>query len=101
MKATENYRQESDIVAQWISECCELDPNYFERSNVLFENHNYYCKQRELKTNITIFGRNMGKKFRKERYPEGNVYIGLRIRKDQENLKKKVLYDSINVEKDY
>lgn len=99
--ATDNYRQESDIVAQWISECCEVNPNYFERSSILFENHNYYCKQRELKTNITIFGRNMAKKFRKERYPEGIVYIGLRIRKDQANLKKKVIYDNVNVEKDY
>lgn len=99
-KDVDEYRQENDIVAQWINEYCELKPSYFERANVLYDNFRAFCLRRDLRTNQTSFGRNLGKKYKKYNSGEGIVYIGLRLRKNATDLSKKVNYENTKVSED-
>lgn len=97
-QSIKEYREEMDIVANWINECCECKPDYFEQANVLFENFNAYIKKgEENKMSQTLFGRNLTKKFTKKCFNGRNVYIGIRLRKDRVNLEREVKFDQIKV----
>lgn len=98
-QATMEYRKEMDIVAQWINECCECKPSYFEKANKLYDNFRAFCQRRDQRTNQTVFGRNLGKKFKKIN-SGGIVYIGIRLKLEAEDLKKKVDYENIKVDDD-
>ena len=99
-QATQEYKENMDIVAQWISECCECKPAYFERANTLYDNFRAFCQRRDQRTNQTMFGRNLGKKFKKYNSGSGIVYIGVRLKQGAENLAKKVAYEQVNVDED-
>lgn len=99
-QATAEYRKEMDITQQWIDECCECKPAYFERANTLYDNFRAFCQRRDQRTNQTIFGRNLGKKFKKYNSGEGIVYIGLRLKQGASDLAKKVAYEQTKVSED-
>ena len=98
VKATKDYKQEMDLVAQWIAEYCDVKPSYFERANVLYDNYRAFCMRRDQRTNQTQFGRNLGKKFKKYNSGEGIVYIGLRLKQGSGDLEKRVNYERIEVD---
>ena len=98
--ATADYKKEMDIVQQWVEEYCECDSKYYERANVLYDNFKAFCMRRDQKTNQTIFGRNLSKKFKKYNSGEGIVYIGLRLKTGAGKLEKKVNYETIKVSED-
>lgn len=98
--ATADYRKEMDIVQQWIDERCETQPSHFERANVLYDDFREFCMRRDQRTNQTLFGRNLGKKFRKYNSGEGIVYIGLRLKRGSSDLSKRVAYEQTEVSKD-
>lgn len=97
-QATADYRKEMDITQQWIDEYCECKSSYFERANTLYDSFRAFCQRRDQRTNQTIFGRNLGKKFKKYNSGEGIVYIGIRLKKEQSDLSKKVAYENIEVD---
>lgn len=99
-QATADYRKEMDITQQWIDEYCECKPSYFARANELYDNFKAFCQRRDQRTNQTVFGRNLGKKFRKYNSGEGIVYIGLRLKQGASNLEKKVAFEQIKVSED-
>ena len=98
--AVNEYKENMDIVAQWISEYCECKPSYFEKANVLYDNFRAFCQRRDQRTNQTVFGRNLGKKFKKYNSGSGIVYIGIRLKTGAEDLAKKVNYEQITVSED-
>ena len=100
IKATTDYRKDMDIVQQWIDEYCETKPSYFEKANSLYDNFRVFCQRQDLRTNQTVFGRNLSKKFKKYNSGSGIVYIGIRLKKDAGDLIKKVTYETIDVADD-
>ena len=97
--ATNEYKKEMDIVQQWLEEYCEQKPIFFEKANTLYENFRNFCIKRDLKTNQTVFGRNLGKKFKKYNSGKGIVYIGVRLKTlDNDDLSKRVEYERIKVD---
>ena len=99
-RATLDYKTEMDVVQQWVDECCEVSKDYFERANVLYEDFRMFCIKRDLKTNQTIFGRNISKKFKKVNSGHGVIYLGIRIKTTQSNFERAVNYAKIQVDKD-
>lgn len=98
--ATADYRREMDVVQQWIDEYCDVNPSYFERANVLYDNFRAFCMRRDLRTNQTVFGRNLGKKFRKYNSGTGIVYIGVRLKQGAGDLERRVAYEQTPVRED-
>lgn len=94
-QATSDYRKEMDIVQQWIDEYCEMKPSYFERANILYDNFRLFCQRRDLRTNQTAFGRNLGKKFKKYNSGSGIVYIGIRLKKEATDIAKRVAFEQL------
>lgn len=78
-----NYRSEMDIVQRWINDNCEVDTQYTAKADELYSNFmTYVTVNNEFKISSTIFGRNLGKKFEKRRTGSGNIYVGLKLRKE-------------------
>ena len=100
IKEIKDYKENMDLVQQWINEYCECKSSYFEKANVLYDNYRAFCIRRDQRTNQTIFGRNLSKKFKKYNSGSGIVYIGLRLKQGSEDLTKKVAYEQIEVSKD-
>lgn len=96
-QAIEEYREDMDLVQQWINEYCECKPSYFEKANVLYDNFRAFCQRRDQRTNQTRFGRDLGKKYKKYNSGAGIVYIGLRLKKEAEDLERRVKYEQIKI----
>lgn len=95
------YKDEMDIVAKWISECCDILPSYFEQASVLFKNFNAYCKQnKEYELSQTLFGRNLSKKFAKRAFSGRNVYMGIRLKKKAADIEKEVEFDKTKIDEE-
>ena len=99
-QSIKEYREEMDIVQQWINEYCEVKASFFEKANVLYDNFRAFCLRRDQRTNQTIFGRNLGKKFKKYNSGSGIVYIGLRLKAEATDLTKRVNYEQTKVSED-
>ncbi len=98
--AIKDYKEEMDIVAQWINEYCECKPDYFEKANTLYDSFRAFCQRRDQRTNQTVFGRNLGKKFKKYNSGSGIVYIGIRLKKEAIDIAKRVSFEQIEVSED-
>ena len=98
--ATAEYKKEMDIVQQWIDEYCEVDKQYFERANLLYDNFRSFCQRRDQRTNQTAFGRNLGRKFKKYNSGSGIVYMGIRLRQGAVDLSRRVSYEQMKVSDD-
>lgn len=95
------YKEEMDIVAKWINECCDVLPSYFEQASVLFKNFNAYCKQnKEYELSQTLFGRNLSKKFVKKTFSGRNVYMGIKLKTKAMDLEKEVEFERTSVNKE-
>ena len=97
-KEIKAYREDMDIVQQWINEYCECKSDYFEKANTLYDNFRAFCQRRDQRTNQTIFGRNLGKKFKKYNSGSGIVYIGVRLKQGAEDLTRRVAYEQLKVD---
>ena len=95
--AIAEYKEDMDLTQQWINEYCDVKSSYFEKANTLYDNFRAFCQRRDIKTNQTRFGRELGKKFKKYNSGSGIVYIGLRLKQGQEDLEKRVNYEQIKI----
>lgn len=100
INATQEFKKDMDLVQQWIDEYCDVGPENFERANILYDSFRTYSQRRDLKTNQTIFGRNMGKKFKKTNSGHGIVYLGVKLRRAEDDIERAVMYEQIEVRKD-
>lgn len=82
-KSLDEYKEKMDITARWANKECELDPSYQTPAYVLFESCKSYAKKFEnYDLTMTMFGRMMGKKFKKIRLNAAGgatYYCGIRV----------------------
>lgn len=80
-----SYKKEMDYVQKWIDDWCLIKEECEELSSTLFTSFNDYCIMNNFrKMTATMFGRVIGKKFKKSRSSKGNVYLGIITRKNFE-----------------
>ena len=81
--ASEEYRDEMDVLSYFISECCETGDSYQAPAGELFNTYKAWAEDSsEYSMRKQKFGREMRKKFKAKRMERGIFYCGLRIRKD-------------------
>ena len=82
--ASEEYRQESDQLAQFVEERCEEAPDASCRASDLYSAYTAWANNhriiREDQLTITAFGRQVSMRFPKEHTRDGNIYRGIRHR---------------------
>jgi len=95
-ESLKEYKSEMDIVQKWLDECCELHPDYRAKGGDLFVNLCHYISaNKEYQISNTMFGRNMGKKFKKVVYLGVTHYLGVKLKDQNEYLIDKGKYDEI------
>ena len=78
-----SYRKETDILGQWISERCELDPTAVTRQAELFENYRHWMMQENHKAagSGTAFGRKLDSRgILRGENDKGRTVHGLRLK---------------------
>lgn len=99
----EDYKTEMDIIAQWVERNCEegSGPDFYTPSGELYENFVAFAKKnKEYEMTATLFGRNLSKKFKKKRLGKGIVYIGIKIRKEAEDLSRQIAFEEIKIKEE-
>jgi putative DNA primase/helicase len=81
------YRADSDMLAEFISECVTEDPESKTKAGDTFSAYKAFCASRQIDgtdvLKLTSFGRKMGMKFKRSaRSKSGFFYLGIRV-KDQ------------------
>ena len=77
---TESYRQDEDILGQFIEMLCVLDDEAKIKASQLYKNYRTWAKDAGFKPlTETTFGKRMGKRFEKQRFNDGMYYLGLKL----------------------
>ena len=72
------YREEEDILQQFLEDCCVLAPDTQVKSSVLFERYKQWAEENVVKKmNGTAFGLEMKRSFQQRRNNQGSYYIGI------------------------
>lgn len=76
------YRRSEDDVADWIDECCELDPMFEETSKTLYDSFKQWYEDNISKKAMSHkrFGNLLIKKFNREKLSGYYHYYGLRLK---------------------
>ena len=81
-EATEQYRRNEDLLADWREECCIHEPAAHEKGKPLYDNfiHWYHTNIGEKEPSATWFGKQMGAKFDKSKSNGCVVYRGIALK---------------------
>ncbi|MEP7307652.1 MAG: phage/plasmid primase, P4 family [Acidobacteriota bacterium] len=81
--ATDEYRTDSDPLADFIAECCESAVTAVTRGSELFEAYGKWADRQRLsraeRLNAKDFGRRMAERFNRRHTNTGKVYEGVRL----------------------
>lgn len=79
--ATEEYKDEMDIVESWANECLILNKKYREKSGELYQSYERWAREgNEYKMSKTKFGLELSKKFEKTIVNGYVYYCGVQLR---------------------
>lgn len=82
--ASEEYRNEMDLLQQWLEERCVHDPESTAPAMGLYLSYEFWAEQQNLKPmSQPVFGRKLGDRFEKTRRGGGVIYFGLKLRKPE------------------
>jgi putative DNA primase/helicase len=86
--ATQNYRADNDVLADFISCCCDLGDDKAESASALYSRYTRWAGHNGIKERDVLsqkqFGSRMGAKFSRARGKMGNTYRGLIMRPEGE-----------------
>lgn len=87
IEATKTYRDDSDEIQQFISECCDVSKEHVCTANELYESFKDW--NADSKITKTKFGKSLAGKFTKDRptngpYRSTTIYFGLQIKSETE-----------------
>jgi putative DNA primase/helicase len=72
------YREEEDILQQFVADCCVVAPDAHVKSSALFERYKQWAEENVVKKmNGTAFGLEMKRTFQQRRNNQGSYYIGI------------------------
>jgi putative DNA primase/helicase len=81
LAATREYEQESDPLAAFLAEACDLNPGSEVFAKELFDHYDRWAEQHGLsqreRLSSTAFGRKVSERFQHERRRTGRVYFGV------------------------
>ena len=87
IEATQQYRQEADPLAPFLSECCSVGEDHTARARPLHQAYLGWCDRHEVPRNHilseTKFGRLVGQRFRRDHDRGGWFYYGVGLQTTQ------------------
>lgn len=80
LKAKNIYKNEMDVVARFIEQCCTICEGYRAKSTEIYQKYKQWAAlNNEYAMSNTKFGTEMSKKFKKVRNKDGWYYVGLNV----------------------
>lgn len=80
--ASQQYREEMDVISLFMSDCCEIGDNYKAPAGEIFKKYQSWANENsEYSMSKQKFGREMKQKFEYKK-SSGRFYLGLKIRDD-------------------
>lgn len=81
VEASQAYRNEMDVTAEFMEECCNVGKHEMARSSDLYRRYKDWANENsQYLMNSTKFGKEMADKFTKKRDSRGIYYVGLSLR---------------------
>lgn len=82
-KASIEYREEMDLMGQWLLECCRVGPTERCKSSLAYANYQLWAKCQGLRSlSNSAFGRKLAERFSRTRRSDGNYYSGFTVVKE-------------------
>ena len=80
--AVTNYRQEMDVIGQWVDECCQVGMQHECKAGEAYSSYKFWSEQNGYKPMAAgTFGRDFGDRFRKIKRNDGNYFVGFKCGK--------------------
>jgi len=81
IKATEKYREEMDILADFFADCCIIGPEHTEKNADLYKTYSRWCEEQgEKPVSQRTFSQSLQERgYRNERTRNGRIWRGLRL----------------------
>lgn len=84
-KASNSYRDEMDIIAQFIEERASTGEHEMTRANLLYQAYKHWASENtEYVMSGTKFGKEMAQRFTRKRDRDGMYYIGIKLNENHE-----------------
>jgi len=78
--ATQQYREEEDVIGHFLNETCGLGRNYEVKAGELFQAYIDWCKENGYKPESGAkFGEKMKEEFEWKKTKSGNIFFGIRL----------------------
>lgn len=78
LDAVEEYRTDSDILGQWVAECCEEAPGKSITASDAYDSYRWWARENGLRPmSNASFGRKLSERYLKRKTNKQNVYEGL------------------------
>ncbi|GAX04579.1 phage primase [Secundilactobacillus pentosiphilus] len=79
-QASNDYRNEMDVTAEFIEECCTTGEHEMARASQMYQRYKQWANDNsQYLMNSTKFGKEMGQKFEKKHDMQGTYYVGLSL----------------------
>ena len=77
--AVNSYREEMDVIGQWVGECCTVGSLLDCKAGEAYRSYKYWSEQNGYKPmSAGTFGRDFGDRFKKVRRNDGNYFEGVK-----------------------
>lgn len=84
-KASNSYRNEMDIIAQFISENCEIGENRSVRARDIYQRYKHWASENsEYLMSATKFGKEMAKRYKRKHDRNGWYYLNIQLKEFHE-----------------
>ncbi|KRL95549.1 phage/plasmid primase, P4 family [Levilactobacillus hammesii] len=81
VQASQSYRNEMDVTAEFMEECCTVAKHEMARAGQLYQRYRQWAiDNSQYQMNSTKFGKEMAGKFTKKRDSQGVYYVGLSLK---------------------
>jgi putative DNA primase/helicase len=79
--AVNSYREEMDVIGQWLGDCCKVGPQLECKASEAYNSYKYWSEQNGYRPMAAgTFGRDFGDRFRKVKRNDGNYFEGVQCR---------------------
>ncbi|MBV5322760.1 MAG: primase C-terminal domain-containing protein [Ilumatobacteraceae bacterium] len=77
--AVSSYREEMDVIGQWMGECCTVATNLESKAGDAYRSYKFWTDQNGYKAMAAgTFGRDFGDRFKKVKRKDGNYFLGIK-----------------------
>ena len=86
--AIQAYREDNDWLGQFIDECCDMEPSYYEKSGAIYQAYRAYCMTNGeyVRSTSDVYNAMEKAGIERRRTNKGNLVTGVKLKEGQDFL---------------